>query len=305
MRAGEVSDMDTEYFSDRELGLRSRVEEEISPSAWSGILGTIQSRIADNYFGYRYPLGCPDGLGPYGFDESLFYRALKAEIPNISQPFYPGEVPPTLAVLDLIEFCHRAVGKPVQTDYHSFYRHHHLRFEPEEGQGAFRDDINRILSRNGLAYELKPNGEVDRLAPVVLREALASVVFRTGDTDLDSLLEAARTKYLNPSLTVRQESLEKLWAAWERLKTIEPGKDKKVSATALLKKAAAEPNFYKRLYKRLEGEAHELTDIGNKFRIRHSETDKVSLELSEHVDYLFHRLFALIRLLLRTTGRGG
>ena len=67
------------------------------------------------------------------------------------------------------------------------------------------------------------------------------------------------------------------------------------------KKAAAEPNFYKRL----EDEAHELTSIGNNFTIRHSETYQVPLELSEHVDYLFHRLFALIRLLLRTTGRGG
>ena len=295
--------MDTAYFSDRELGPLPRVEEEISPSAWSGIFGTIQSRIADNYFGYRYPLGCPDGLGPYGFDESLFYRALEAEIPDISLPLYPGKVPPTLKVLDLIEFCHRAVGKPVETTYHSHYGHYHLRFKPEEGQTAFRDDINRILARNGLVYELKPNGEVDRLAPVVLREALASAVFQTDDTDLDSLLEAARTKYLNPSLTVRQESLEKLWDAWERLKTIEqPGKDKKKSsAEALLKKAATEPNFYKTL----DDEALELTRIGNEFRIRHSETDKVPLELSEHVDYLFHRLFALIRLLLRTTGRGG
>lgn len=295
--------MGAAYFSDRELGPLPRGEEEISPSAWSGIFGAIQSRIADMSFGYRYPLGCLDGLGSYGFDESLFYRALEAEIPNISQPLYPGEVPPTLAVLDLIEFCHRAIGKPVTTTYHDFYGHWHLHFKPEEGQAAFRDDINRILARNGLVYELKSDGKIDRLAPVVLREALASAVFRTGDTDLDSLLEAARTKYLNPSLTVRQESLEKLWDAWERLKTIElPGKGKKaLSVTALLDKAATEPTFRETL----EDEARELTDIGNKFRIRHSETDKVPLELSEHGDYLFHRLFALIRLLLRTAGRGG
>lgn len=77
--------------------------------------------------------------------------------------------------------------------------------------------------------------------------------------------------------------------------------DKKTSAKALLDKAATEPTFRETL----EDEARELTRIGNDFTIRHSETDKVPLELSEHVDYLFHRLFALIRLLLRTTGRGG
>jgi hypothetical protein len=85
------------------------------------------------------------------------------------------------------------------------------------------------------------------------------------------------------------------------LKTIEPGKGKKISVEALLNKAASELNFRERLNK----EAHELTDIGNKFRIRHSETNQAPLELSEHVDYLFHRLFALIRLILRTNGRGG
>jgi hypothetical protein len=39
--------------------------------------------------------------------------------------------------------------------------------------------------------------------------------------------------------------------------------------------------------------------------IRHTEVNKVAVEDSEHVDYLFHRLFALIRLILRKSGRGG
>jgi hypothetical protein len=75
----------------------------------------------------------------------------------------------------------------------------------------------------------------------------------------------SRQKFLNRSLNVRRESLEKLWDAWERLKTVEPGKDKKASAKALLDKAAVEPNFRNKL----EQEARELTDIGNTFMIRH------------------------------------
>ena len=126
-------------------------------------------------------------------------------------------------------------------------------------------------------------------------------VFKTGDADLDSLLEKAREKFLDPDPTVRRESLEKLWDAWERLKTIEPGKDKKAQTKVLLDKAAAEQTFRDGLGK----EARELTDIGNEFRIRHSETNKVPLGPSEHVDYLFHRLFALIWLLLRATSRVG
>jgi hypothetical protein len=67
---------------------------------------------------------------------------------------------------------------------------------------------------------------------------------------------------------VRRESLEKLWDAWERLKTLEPGKDKKASTTALLDKVSSEPMF--RAY--LEHEATRLTEIGNTFMIRHTES---------------------------------
>ena len=74
-----------------------------------------------------------------------------------------------------------------------------------------------------------------------------------------------------------------------------------MKATALLAKASIEPSFQERL----EREARELTDIGNKFMIRHTETDKVPISESTHIDYLFHRMFAIIRLLLKSSGRGG
>ena len=75
----------------------------------------------------------------------------------------------------------------------------------------------------------------------------------------------------------------------------EDGKDKKASAKALLDKGANEPN----LRDRLEREAIELTEIGNKFMIRHTETDKVPITESMHIDYLFQRMFSMISLLLR------
>jgi hypothetical protein len=209
-------------------------------------------------------------------------------------------VPPTLAVLDLLEFCHRAVGRPIQGSSHPYFGHHHLTFDRDGGQADFRDSVERIFARNEMAYELGPNGEVVRLAPPVLREALAAGVFRTGDNELDTLLETARVRFLDPDPSVRRDALEKLWDAWERLKTIESGKDKKASTTALLNKMAGEPKFREAL----EKEAAELNGIGNTFRIRHSETTQTVLHHDDHVDYLFHRLFALIRLALRMTGRG-
>jgi hypothetical protein len=207
--------------------------------------------------------------------------------------------PPSDAELyDLIEFAYEHIAEPKDPQYHSYMSHTHYTYDQKTGREKFTADVNRIFERNGIAYNLE-HGEVERIAPAVLRETLTGAVFNTGDAVLDDLLETARNKFLNRSLDVRRESLEKLWDAWERLKTIEPGKDKKASVKALLDKAATQP-----FRQRIEDEANTLTEIGNKFLIRHTEIDKVPITESAHVDYLFHRLFSLLWLILKTTGRG-
>lgn len=287
--------MSHEYFSDREQGPRARTEETISPVVWCGIAATIESLVADGSFGESFPDACSDGGAVVGTDWRRWYSVMRAEAANISWPFSASEVPGTLQILDLIEFCHRHVSKPTQGVYHSFFKHHHLSFHREAGRAAFEERINSLFARNGLAYELGDDGKIVRLAPVVLREQLQAAIFQTGDATLDGMLESARTKFLNPNPQVRREALEKLWDAWERVKTIEPGKDKKSQATAILDKAASEPNFRTLL----EREARELTKVGNDFLIRHSETNKTAIQAADHVDYLFHRLFSLIWMLVK------
>jgi hypothetical protein len=118
---------------------------------------------------------------------------------------------------------------------------------------------------------------------------------------LDELLEDARAKFTSPSLKVRKEALEKIWDAFERLKTIEAGKDKKATVAALLAKAIRDSDMRKRINK----EMAELTEIGNTYMIRHTEVGKKPITKSEQVDYFFQRMFGVVRLLLRGTGRGG
>ena len=89
--------------------------------------------------------------------------------------------------------------------------------------------------------------------------------------------------------------------AWERLKTVERGANKPAQVKAILDKGAAEPVFRERL----ETEAKELNFIGNNLMIRHTEVGKPPIVESAQVDYLFHRMFAIIRLLLKSSGRGG
>jgi len=135
----------------------------------------------------------------------------------------------------------------------------------------------------------------------VLRERLVHTTFKTGDPALDGLLQSAQSKFLSNNHDLRKEALEKLWDSWERLKTLEPGRDKKDSTRVLLDKVATEPDFRESL----EAEAKALTEIGNNFMIRHTEVGKIQIASPEQVEYFFHRMFSLIRLILRSTGRGG
>src|SRR5690606_16517255 len=145
--------------------------------------------------------------------------------------------------------------------FHKIYGHIHLDFDPEAGKKNFRERVNRIFSRNGLAYELNPLGQIERIAPEILRETLIPAIFQTGDHILDALLNAARTKFLSPDFETRKESLEKLWDAWERLKSIEHS-NKQKSIEILLNKVTDQPAFREEL----DAEARRLTNIGNNFQ---------------------------------------
>jgi hypothetical protein len=297
-----------QYFSDKERGPRPRTEETVSPTAWGGIVAFINTLISTGAFGYQFPELCPDGMGPVSTNEGQFSLAIQAEIPGLSWPLETTSdeasgfswarksyAPDTLMILDLVQFCYSIVAKPVQGGFHPFFQHHHLSYNVEEGREEFRNRINTIFSRNSIAYELKADGSIIRLAPAVLRDALANAIFRTGDLTLDHMLEDSRIKFLSPDASVRREAVERLWDCWERIKTVEKPDNKRLSVTLLLDKAAVETD----IRQMLEEESRKLTDIGNSFHIRHTEVTQTRISDSDHLDYLFHRLFAMIQLLLK------
>jgi hypothetical protein len=294
--------MTDSYFSERELGMSLRNKEEVDYGFWSGFRTYVKARINDGSLAERFPINCPDAPVPIGCDESAIKLAFQSEFPSIKWPF-SDDIPDSLSALDAVEFFYRFISKPsIIKDYHHFFQHHHLiSFDKNAGRQEYLNDVNRLFRRNNLAFELKEDGNVIRLEPVLLRETLTIAVFRTGDEELNRLLKLAREKFRNPDVNIRKEAVEKLWDAWERLKTLEPGSDKKKQTEALLTKAISDLVFRKHI----DAEATALTKIGNDFTIRHTETNKVIISDSEYLDYLFHRLFALIQLLLRRTDRGG
>lgn len=300
------------YFSERETGEQPRDVEEIDATVWKGLLALIRSRVVDGSFGAKYPEICEDGTFICGADMAMFDDAMRAEIPeladysNRSRSRYwqstldtlrnPDNQPSTVTVLDLVEFCWKSLGKPRTIEYHSFFSHSHLAFDEEAGQDEFRDQVETIFRRNGVAYEFTNEGRIERLVPPVFRGALIQPGTTTGDVELDRLIATAKRKFLDLHYGTRRESLEALWDAWERLKTLDGEGDKKSQVKSMLDKTAgtASPKFREAI----EQEARNLTDIGNNLRIRHSETNQEVLARNEHVDYLFYRLFSLIQLTL-------
>jgi len=280
---------------------------ELTPGVWAGLAAAIQNLINTGALGYRFPERCPDGQVVCGCNEVTLGATIIAEIPGLSWPLVTTMsnadapwasnepyCPPTLMALDLLEFVFRSVGHPIEDGYHSFYHHQHLSFDVAEGRRRFVADVNRILARNGLAFDLTTNGNVIRIPPSFLSEALRRPRFQTGDTILDNVLEESRAKFLDPNPLTRREGLERLWDGWERLKSL-ADVDKKRSIDLILSRAASETTFRDLL----EREARALTDIGNTRLIRHYEANQTPVIDSDHVDYLYHRLFALMELLVR------
>jgi len=296
--------MEDSYFSERELSLPPRNKEKIDQLFWGGFTALIQVRINDGSLAERFPLNCPDEPILIGSDEASIKLAFQAEFHSIEWPLNSSNLPDTLSVLDVVEFFYRDISKPIKKEYHSFYKHNHLLlFDQDAGQQQYLKDVNRLFRRNRLAFELQGDGKVARLEPVVLRETLASAVFQSEDQELNRLLKIAREKFRNPDVNIRREAIEKLWDAWERLKTLEPGPDKKKQIEALLTKAI--PQSQSEFRERVNQEAIALTKIGNYFAIRHTEINKIIISEPEFLDYLFHRLFALIQMLLCRTNRVG
>ena len=295
------------YFSEREGGEVPRESEEISETAWAGIRALIEARVQDGSFAATYKLTCFDGPVAIGTNVEGFRDAMRSQIPGL--PEWPWreenspwsdiqEIIETLAILDMIEFCWKCIGKPVSMGYHSYGGHDHLKFDVAVGRIEFRSEIELIFRRNGIAFTLTEEGQIERLVPLPFREAFVQSEFDTGDAELDHLLKTAQRKFVHPDPSIRKEALEALWDAWERLKTLDYPSNKAKSTTAMLDKVAGQHSPKFRTV--LEKEARVLTNIGNELRTRHSETSQEQLASAEHIDYLFCRLFSLIRLALRS-----
>lgn len=309
------------YYSDREC-VKSQIilSEHITINVWNGIAGIVNRLISNNNLAKDFPRRCPEGNGIYGVDEHNFYTSTKAIIPTINflpqdgdienlsnnyfdtNPFEESDISNEKKiqfeydVLDFIEFVFKHICDVENDHYHDYFKHYELKFPTTTlVREQFVSDVNEIFERNNIAFKLTSTGEIQRIIIPELDNLIASTS-KPNEKTLRSLLHEATTKIKKHKIAERKIALEKLWDAFERLKTIEKPNDKKHSVTALLDKGSGKNTEFKEL---LEEECKKLTSIGNKFQIRHFEIDKIAVEESQHLDYLFFRMYALIQLLLK------
>ena len=194
-----------------------------------------------------------------------FDAMIKAEIPALSgrlDKISRIDQPELTVTMDIIEFCWKAVGKYEIVNNSPYSVQSTESLDKQAGQAEFRERINHLFQRNGLAFNLTEQGKIERLIPEPIGSALRQANFQTGDAQLDELLETARRKFLLPDESEHRDALEKLWDAWERVKTIKDSVKKSGVQKILDASAGVCQSRFRDL---LESEATELTKAGQQF----------------------------------------
>lgn len=150
----------------------------------------------------------------------------------------------------------------------------------------FETQINAILKLNEIAFRFSNGKMINSFDAQNSRISLETVQ----ETGLKELLQETIRYYDENNLQI---AVEKLWDAFERLKTYYCSStiDKKESVEKIVQDMSGRQQPFMELF---ENEFRELTTIGNKFRIRHHETTKIDIQDKRHFEYFYKRCLALI-----------
>lgn len=263
---------------------------------------------------WKYPDECSDGYVCSGLDERKLLLELKFLIPdlfgvsdadNTHWKYYPGkdifveEPYNQYSLFDFIEFMYSNIRDITAREWHGFMQHSHLKFSNKRSTcDRFIEDINGAFLITGLQYELSADGKVERIiSDAELAEETMQSIKGLNEQGLVDLLTEAVNLYKAPRTMYRSQAVEKIWDAFERMKTFySPKLDKKSSANQVISTIAGSNSDVESL---LHSEFMSLTSVGNDYRIRHHEKGKVEINDDNHYDYLFSRCLALINLAVK------
>ena len=218
------------------------------------------------YLAWKYPVECPDGNGCCGLDFKKFSGDMEFEIPtlfrregridkpqSIQFPFDDEPIDDEFdqyALIDLIEFVAQNIRDITQKRYHDFFRHNDLFFGgTNEIAEKFIEEINNTFQKAGLLYQLTTNLEVERIEETaILSEKIEKDIQAIKEPGLRELLIVAVQKHKSPYPDDQKDAVEKIWDAFERLKTYYIDKKKNESADQIISDMSEGKEAYIKLF---------------------------------------------------------
>ena len=119
---------------------------------------------------------------------------------------------------------------------------------------------------------------------------------KSEEQELNNLISESEIYISKLSFREKRIGLEKIFDAFERMKTLKC-EDKKKSVESILNQISGED---KEIIELLDDELTNLTRIGNSFSIRHHETNQKSLSSIHYIEYFYFRTLSLISLILNS-----
>ena len=284
---------------------------EISMDAYAMILNCCE-KYYDN-LAWKYPDTCNYCHSNLSLDRKIFDIALENEIPNLFRKEGCVVAPSRrynvfdrktkydsydqYSLLDLIEFIALYCN-----NYEKYYdnecEHSYLVFNNlNTAFLSFKKEINDIFELMGILYILTDKKQVERIIQ-------NSPITKEVENSINTIQENETKKLLCEAIDLHRshypeaprDAAEKIWDAFERLKTYYTSLDKKKSAEKIVNDMSNNEQPFADLF---DAEFKALTDIGNKYRIRHHETDKIDVTDYKHYDYFFNRCLSLIALAIQ------
>ena len=154
----------------------------------------------------------------------------------------------------------------------------------------FRNEINAIFKLNNINVELR-NGEVHSTSNKAIGLDDSTNINEAG---IEELIRIAEDLYNKGEYSY---AVEKIWDAFERIKTYYSTLDKKKSAEKIINDISYGNEHIKKMF---DNEFKVLTDTGNSYRIRHHEINKIDIIKELHYKYFYKRCLALISVIVES-----
>ncbi|MEK4488778.1 hypothetical protein NYE44_03870 [Paenibacillus sp. FSL L8-0493] len=240
------------------------------------------------------------------FDRSQFENRMAIKIPNILRDDYGHIAAPQYdddydqySLIDLIEYVAENIKDISEGWNNDRYKNYwDIRcLDTTKVFDDYRNEINEIFQESGLLFTLTHGKLIERIVENnPLSPAIETQVQQIAEYGTRELLKDAIALYKTPNPAARQDSVEKIWDALERLKTYYTNFDKRGSANKVVNDMSNGKSEFITIF---DDEFRALTDIGNRFRIRHHETNKIDITDNRHYDYFFNRCLSLIALAIQ------